>query len=62
LFYEFLRGFDPIAKQVTAMRERQLSDSDAKLFSYHAFLENGVKGIPRNLMSSVHEHYFSTSV
>jgi hypothetical protein len=52
------RGFDPIAKQVSEMRACELSDPQAKLFIYKAFLEKGIKGIPRNLMPLVHEHYF----
>ncbi len=52
------RGFDPLEKRIMAMRDFGLTDNDAKLFIYTAFMEKAVRGIPRNLMSVVHEHYF----
>lgn len=52
------RGFDPLEKRIRAMRDFGLTDNDAKLFIYTAFMDKTVRGIPRNLMSVVHEQYF----
>ncbi|MBL8124174.1 MAG: hypothetical protein JNJ39_08720 [Blastocatellia bacterium] len=52
------RGFDPLERQIGAMRDYGLTDNDARLFIYTAFMEKAIKGIPRNLMSVVHDHYF----
>lgn len=52
------RGFDPLEKRIVAMKDFGLTDNDAKLFIYRAFLEKAVRGAPRNLMPLVHEHYF----
>ncbi len=53
------RGFDPLQKRINAMRDLGLTDNDARLFIYRAFLEQAVRGAPRSLMSAVHGHYFS---
>lgn len=52
------RGFDPLEKRIKVMRDFGLTDNDAKLVIYTAFLEKAVRGLPRNLMPLVHEHYF----
>jgi len=52
------RGFEPLKAQIELMREQILSDEDAKLIIYRAFLDRRIKGIPRHLMPLVHEHYF----
>src|SRR5687768_6794730 len=38
------RGFDPLQKRVEAMRDFGLTDNDARLFIYRAFLERAIKG------------------
>lgn len=53
------RGFDPLEKRIAAMRDFGLTDNDARLFIYRAFLERAVKGAPRNIMSAVHDNYFN---
>lgn len=41
------------------MREFGLTDNDARLFIYRAFVEYSVRGMPRNLISAVHDLYFN---
>jgi len=53
------RNFETLESQVRAMAKFGLSDNDAKLFIYRAFLDRALKGVPRNLMWDVHDHYFS---
>lgn len=53
------RGFDPLKDRIEAMRDFGLTDNDARIFIYRAFLERAIRGAPRNLMSAVHEQYFS---
>lgn len=52
------RGFDPLKERIGSMHEKYLTDNDARIFIYRAFLERTVRGVPRNLMPAVHEHYF----
>jgi hypothetical protein len=52
------RNFETLEAQVRAMAAFGLSDDDAKLFIYRAFLDRALKGVPRNLMWDVHDHYF----
>jgi hypothetical protein len=56
------RNFEMLEQQVRAMTDFGLTDNDAKLFIYRAFLENEIRGIPRNLMPLVHEHYFKPAI
>ena len=56
------RGFDPLQKRIDSMRDFGLTDNEARLFIYRAFLERSVRGAPRSLISAVHDHYFSPSV
>lgn len=53
------RNFETLESQVRMMNEFGLSDDDAKLFIYRAFLDRALKGVPRNLMFAVHDHYFN---
>lgn len=55
------RNFDTLEAQVRAMTEFGLSDNEAKLFIYRAFLDRALKGVPRHLMFDVHDHYFNPS-
>ncbi len=52
------RNFETLEAQVNAMTEFGLSDNDAKLLIYRAFLDRALKGVPRHLMFEVHKHYF----
>ena len=52
------RGFDPLKERIESMHRRMLTDNDARLYIYRAFLERAVRGAPRNLMTAVHENYF----
>ncbi|MBK9214637.1 MAG: hypothetical protein IPM59_03420 [Chloracidobacterium sp.] len=52
------RGLDSIANQIKLMREFGLTDNDARLIIYRAFVEKALKGVPRQLMPAVHANYF----
>ncbi|HMM81523.1 MAG TPA: hypothetical protein PKC65_16035 [Pyrinomonadaceae bacterium] len=52
------RGFATIGGQISAMRRFGLSDNDARLLIYRAFMEKAMKGISRSLMPLVHDYYF----
>ena len=51
------RNFEPMIRQVVAWKESQLSDEQAKLIIYRAFIE-GKLDAPRHLAPIIHEHYF----
>jgi hypothetical protein len=51
------RNFEPLRQQVEAWRSRQLSDGQAKLVIYQAFIQ-GDLGVPRSLARDVHRNYF----
>ena len=51
------RNFDPLRQQVEAWRSRQITDEDAKLVIYKAFIE-GDLSVPRSLARDVHRNYF----
>ena len=40
------------------MREHGLTDNDARLIIYRAFVEKALKGVPRQMMPTVHANYF----
>jgi hypothetical protein len=52
------RNFDGMRKQVDTWKEAQLSEVDAKLVIYRAFIECGLE-VPRHLARPVHDLYFS---
>jgi len=52
------RSFNALESRVGEMRDFGLTDNDARLFIYRAFLEKAIRGAPRNLMAAVHENYF----
>ncbi len=52
------RGFEGLESSVKAMNAHSLTDNDAKLLIYEAFMDRGIKGIPRAMMPVVHDHYF----
>jgi hypothetical protein len=52
------RGFDPLKERIDAMRAMGLTDNDARLYIYRAFLEREIRGLSRALMAEVHDNYF----
>jgi hypothetical protein len=50
------RNFAPMQKQVSAWKESQLTDGEAKLVIYKAFVEE--EEFPKHLARNVHELYF----
>ncbi|MFZ0890046.1 MAG: DUF932 domain-containing protein [Candidatus Binataceae bacterium] len=52
------RNFEPMRKQVEGWRERQISDEDAKLIIYRAFIEADLEA-PKHLGRAVHDLYFN---
>ncbi|MGH9948212.1 MAG: DUF932 domain-containing protein [Pyrinomonadaceae bacterium] len=52
------RGFNTMETQVKELKQFGLTDNDAKLFIYRAFMERAIKGVPRSLMPLVHLNYF----
>lgn len=55
------RNFDPLRDQIRNWQQRQLSDDQAKLIIYRAFIE-GRLSVPRNLTPKVHQNYFQPTV
>lgn len=53
------RGFSSTESRVKSMKGFGLTDNDARLFIYRAFMERAIRGATRNLMSVVHDHYFN---
>jgi hypothetical protein len=51
------RTFEPLTDQVTRWRQSQMSDEDAKMIIYRAFIEGELE-VPRHLARDVHRHYF----
>jgi hypothetical protein len=51
------RNFDPLRQQVETWRSRQITDAEAKLVIYRAFIE-GDLSVPRALARDVHRNYF----
>jgi hypothetical protein len=52
------RGFPALEKGINEMKDFGLTDNDARLFIYRAFVERSIRGMPRNLISAVHDLYF----
>ena len=51
------RNFDPLRMQVETWRSSQITDAEAKLVIYRAFIENQLD-VPRHLARDVHKNYF----
>jgi hypothetical protein len=51
------RNFEPMTRQVEQWRGAQISDTDAKLLIYQAFVEEQLEA-PKHLAREVHRHYF----
>src|SRR5437016_14656962 len=54
------RNFDPLREQVEGWRSRLLTNEQAKLIIYRAFIE-GDLSVPRSLARDVHRNYFEPS-
>ena len=52
------RNFDGMSKQVDTWKESQLTDVDAKLVIYRAFIESDLE-VPKALAKPVHDLYFT---
>ena len=52
------RNFDGMRKQVDTWKESQLSDVEAKLVIYRAFIESDLE-VPKHLARPVHDLYFA---
>jgi len=52
------RNFRPMQMQIESWKAAQLTDGDAKLIIYRAFVEGGLDA-PKTLARSVHELYFN---
>jgi hypothetical protein len=51
------RNFEPLRQQVESWRSKQLTDAEAKLVIYRAFIE-GDLSVSRSLAADVHQNYF----
>jgi len=51
------RNFEPTQRQVESWRKTQLSDDQAKLIVYSAFVDGKLEA-PKSLLSAVHRLYF----
>jgi hypothetical protein len=54
------RNFAPLQQQIVDWQERQITDQQARLIIYRAFVEDGLKA-PRQLIHKVHQQYFEPS-
>jgi hypothetical protein len=52
------RNFEPLRQQVETWRSRQITDEQAKLVIYRAFVEDDLD-VPRHLARDVHRNYFN---
>ncbi len=55
---EMQRNFQPMVQAVEGWQSTQLSDINARLLIYQAFIEGKLEA-PRHLGRTVHEHYFN---
>jgi hypothetical protein len=51
------RNFEPMQRQVESWRQTQISDAQAKLIFYSAFVEGNLDA-PKSLLPEVHRQYF----
>jgi Domain of unknown function (DUF932) len=51
------RNFEPMQRQVESWRQTQITDAQAKLIIYSAFVD-GKLDTPKSLLPEVHGHYF----
>lgn len=55
---EMQRNFDGMRKQVDTWKESQLTETNAKLIIYRAFIESDLE-VPKHLARPVHDLYFN---
>ncbi len=55
------RGFASLEQGIKDMQALGLTDNDARVLIYRAFMERELKGVPRSLINPVHRHYFNPS-
>lgn len=55
------RNFEPLQRQVETWRDSQLTDEQAKLVIYRAFIE-GELPVPRHIVRDVHRGYFNPTI
>ena len=53
------RGFEPLKRQVNAMKDQVLTEDEVRVIIYQAFIDKNIRGIPKFLMPVVHNLYFS---
>ena len=51
------RGFEPLVQHIEGWRQAQVTDAEAKLLIYRAFVEGELEA-PRHLARTVHDEYF----
>ena len=51
------RNFEPMQRQVESWRQTQITDAEAKLIFYSAFVDGNLDA-PKGLLPEVHRHYF----
>jgi hypothetical protein len=51
------RNFDPLRQQIADWQKRSITDDQARLIIYRAFVEEQLR-IPKHLVHAVHQHYF----
>jgi hypothetical protein len=54
------RGFEPLVQHIEGWRQTAVTDADAKLLIYRAFVEGELEA-PRHLARTVHDEYFLPS-
>lgn len=52
------RNFLPLQAKVSEMKKINLSDEMSRVIIYNAFVDKKLRGLPRHLLPTVHEHYF----
>lgn len=52
------RNFEPLKQSVFDWQARELTDNEAKLVIYEAFIDGNLD-VPRMILPDVHEHYFN---
>jgi hypothetical protein len=56
------RNFKPMAEQVSAWKQAQISDDFARLQIYEAFIEEKLVDVPKHLGRIVHANYFNPTL
>ena len=51
------RNFKPLIQKIDVWKNHNLSDNDARLLIYRAFVEEQTS-LPKHLLRDVHHHYF----